>query len=207
MDKLQSERSELANTQLQMELETLESGIRDDRNRACQLQQQLEAVLLRIAELRPQIKHLHDQLHVKRAELQRVNGKITSLELLQQHAMGKDKKDLSDWLEIGRLWQQPRLAEFIEAEKGWENAVETVLGSYLEAICMESAETILDELQEISKQSLIIFETNPAGVQAVGAGNVLLHKVHSRWDLSGLLSGIYCADSMSQARRDLLAAA
>jgi chromosome segregation protein len=201
LDKLQSERGELAATQLQMDLESLESSIEMIETEREQLQQQLQTVLQRIIELRPQIKGLQEQLHQKRAELQRVNGKITSLELLQQHAMGKDKKDLSIWLDQVGLLQQPRLAEFIEAEAGWENAVETVLGSYLEAICMESAESILTALQEISKQSLIIFETQPASAQMVGAENALLNKVRSRWDLSGLLSGIFCADSMSQARR------
>ncbi len=201
LDKLHSERGELAATQSQMDLESLESSIELIETEREQLQQQLEAVLQRITELRPQIKGLQEHLHQKRAELQRVNGKITSLELLQQHAMGKDKKDLSVWLDQVGLLQQPRLAEFIEAEAGWETAVETVLGSYLEAICLESAEAILGALQEISKQSLIIFETKAAGALVIGGENALLNKVRSRWDLSGLLSGIFCADSMCQARR------
>ncbi|MGZ4999240.1 MAG: chromosome segregation protein SMC, partial [Methylomonas sp.] len=201
LEKLQSERGELAGTQSQLDLETLDSTIELIETERAQLQQQLENVLQRIAELRPQIKHLHDQLHDRRAELQKVNGKISSLELLQQHAMGKDKKDLAAWLEQVGLEQQPRLAEFLEAENGWENAAETVLGSYLEAICIDSADAILGELQEVSKQSLIVFETGSAQPANSGAPNQLLSKVRSRWDLSSLLSGIYCADSMQQARQ------
>jgi len=200
LDKLQTERGELANTQLQLELETLEGSIEQIDAERSQLQQQLDAVLQSIAQLRPQLKDWQAQLHHSRAELHNVNGKISSLELLQQHAMGKDKKELSDWLEHVGLAQQPRLAEFMEAEAGWENAVETVLGFYLEAICTDSATAILDELQALGKQSLIVFETG-ATQAATGHNSAdLLSKVRCRWDLSSLLSGIYCADTLAQAR-------
>jgi chromosome segregation protein len=204
LDKLQSERGGLADAQLQFELETLESSIEIIETERAQLQQQLDEVLQRIATLRPEIKQLHDQLHTRRAELQKVNGKISSLELLQQHAMGKDKKELAVWLEQVGLEQQPRLAEFLEAEEGWETALETVLGSYLEAICVDSADGILSELQELTKQSLIVFETRPAEAGANTDAVSLASQLRSRWDLSSLLSGIYCAESMQQARNMVL---
>lgn len=200
LDKLQGERESLADAQLQFELETLESSIEIIETERAQLQQQLDDVLQRIATLRPEIKQLQDKLHASRAELQKVNGKISSLELLQQHAMGKDKKDLAVWLEQVGLEQQPRLAEFLEAEEGWETALETVLGSYLEAICVDSADSFLSELQELTKQSLIVFETRPAETGANSDTVGLASKLLSRWDLSSLLSGIYCAESMQQAR-------
>ncbi|WAR45523.1 chromosome segregation protein SMC [Methylomonas rapida] len=200
LDKLQSERGGLVDTQLQFELESLETSIELIETEREQLQHQLNEVLRRIAQLRPEIKQLQDQLHDQRAALQKVNGKISSLELLQQHAMGKDKKELAAWLEQVGLEQQPRLAEFLEAEEGWETAVETVLGSYLEAICVDSADGILSELQELGKQSLIVFETRPAETGADFDAATLASKLRSRWNLSSLLDGIYCADSMQQAR-------
>lgn len=199
-DKLQIEREGLAEAQLLLELETLESGIELIEAERAELQAQLEAVLHRIAELRPEIKQWQERLHAQRAELQKVNGKISSLELLQQHAMGKDKKELTAWLEQVGLAQQPRLAEFLEAEEGWETAVETVLGSFLEAICVDNANDILEELQALSKQSLSIFETRAEEMPAEAKALTLAGKLRSRWDLSGLLTGIYCADSMQQAR-------
>ncbi|OQW77513.1 MAG: chromosome segregation protein SMC [Proteobacteria bacterium ST_bin11] len=201
LDKLNGERGGLADTQLQLELETLDSSIELIEAEREQLQQQLEVVLQRIAELRPAIKQLHDSLHANRAELQKVNGKISSLELLQQHAMGKDKKELGVWLEQVGLEQQPRLAEFLDAEEGWETAVETVLGGYLEAICVDSADSILGELQDLSKQSLVVFETHVSSIGVSVDSVALASKLRSRWDLSSLLSGIYCAETMQQARQ------
>lgn len=201
LDKLHSERHGLADTQLQLELETLDSSIELIEAERRQLQQELDALLQRIGQLRPEIKQIQERLHADRAELQKVNGKISSLELLQQHAMGKDKKELGAWLEQMGLEQQPRLAEFLEADEGWETAVETVLGSYLEAICIESADAILAELQELNKQSLVVFETHPAAAVASNGADTLAGKVRSRWRLDSLLSGIYCAESMRQARQ------
>ncbi|BBL59388.1 chromosome segregation protein SMC [Methylomonas koyamae] len=200
LDKLHSERHGLADTQLQLELEALDSSIELIEAERRQLQHDLDAVLQRIGELRPEIKQIQERLHADRAELQKVNGKISSLELLQQHAMGKDKKELGAWLEQMGLEQQPRLAEFVEADEGWETAAETVLGSYLEAICIDSADAILAELQELNKQSLIVFETHPAAAGSAAA-ETLAGKVRSRWRLDSLLSGIYCAESMRQARQ------
>ena len=202
LDKLHSERQQLSNIQLQLELDTLDSSIEQIEIEREELQAELVTILQRIADLRPEIKHLQENLHNGRAELQRINGKMTSLELLQQHAMGKDKKELSLWLEDHGLAQQPRLAEFIETENGWETAVETVLGSYLEAICLDSAASLLSELQEIGKQSLMLFETTETQPLALNSKHPeLLSKIGCRWDLSSLLSGIYCAESLEQARQ------
>ena len=155
LDKLHQERLQLDDSQLQCELEALESSIELIETQRQHLQHQLETVLTQIAHLRPEIKQLQDDLHQDRAELQRVNGKISSLELLQQHAMGKDQKQLNLWLEQLGLAQQPRLAEFLVAEAGWETALETVLGSYLEAICLDDLAEVLQALDSLGKQPLM----------------------------------------------------
>ncbi len=73
--------------------------------------------------------------------------------------MGKDNKHLSTWLESMNLGNNQRLAEFLEVESGWDTAVETVLGSYLEAICVASAEPVIPGLSSLTNESLTLFET------------------------------------------------
>ncbi|WP_150045994.1 chromosome segregation protein SMC [Methylomonas rhizoryzae] len=201
LDKLLGERHAIDDSQLQYELESLESDIEQTEIERGNVHSQIETALARIAELRPHIKQLHEQLHDRRAELQKVNGKISSLELLQQHAMGKDKKELAAWLTQVGLAQQPRLAEFLEAEEGWETALETVLGSSLEAVCLDNADEVLPALESLGKQSLTLFETRSPVAGAVQPDTALAGKLRSRWDVSGLLSGVYCAESLSQARQ------
>jgi len=167
-----------------------------------QLQVTLDAVQLSIKEGRQIIKQQHDALHTHRTDLQHIKGKLASLELLQQHAMGKDKQKLSHWLDSMALSENSRLAEYIEVSAGWDSAVETVLGNYLEAVCIDSAEQLIDELSLVSDQSLTLFEMQPeAHTKALNKGFVtLLDKVTTPWNLQGLLSSIYCAENLDDAR-------
>ncbi len=202
MEKLQTERSELSKTDLQTEIESLDNSIEMiDADRE-DLQLQLQAIYQQIIDYRQQLKEFHDQLHHDRAELHQINGKISSLELLQQHAMGKDKKDLVQWLEKMDLANSQQLAEFLEVDPGWEKAVETVLSNYLQAICVEDMEQVLQGLQGLKDQSVILFEPglshDPAGHNE--SQTALLDKIKAPWDLKGLLSGIYCADDITSAR-------
>ncbi|MEQ1530674.1 MAG: chromosome segregation protein SMC, partial [Methylococcales bacterium] len=167
-----------------------------------ELTEQLENLHEQIRDQRRQVKQLHDQLHAHRSELHSVNGKITSLEMLQQHAMGKDNKNLSAWLEAEGIADNQRLAEFLDVHSGWEKAVECVLGSYLEAICLSSAEQIIPGLQRLQDESVTLLETSiPQGTGAGSGTALLLQKVSAPWDLSSLLSGVYCAESISEARQ------
>ncbi|MCK4841103.1 MAG: chromosome segregation protein SMC [Methylococcales bacterium] len=205
LDKLQSERSELSATDLQLEIETLDSSIELIKVNREDLQQQLETVYKQIIDQRQQIKNSHDKLHQNRAEHHKISGKITSLELLQQHAMGKDNKNLVQWLEKMDLSENQRLAEFLEVESGWDRALETVLGSYLEAVCMDDTNKIVQGLQYLTDQSLILFNLssveNTKAVEQDGALSALLDKVNTPWDLTGLLTGIYCAEDIASAKQ------
>ncbi|MCK5830479.1 MAG: chromosome segregation protein SMC [Methylococcales bacterium] len=201
LEKLQTERNELSKTDLQAEIESLDSSIELIETDREDLQEQLEAVYNQIIDQRQQLKNFHDQLHQNRSELQKINGKITSLELLQQHAMGKDKKNLVQWLEKMELSNNQRLAEFLDVEPGWETAVETVLGNYLEAICTKNTNKIVQGLQFLTDQSVIVFDTHQSKTMESDNLPLLLQKVKSPWDLSGLLSGIYYADNLEAARK------
>jgi chromosome segregation protein len=201
LDKLTAERSVLLDSPLQLELDSLDSSIEWLEAERANNHAQLDAVLQQIAALRPEINALQADLHQHRASVQQLNGKISSLELLQQHAMGKDNKPLSQWLEQVGLTQQPRLAEFLEVEAGWETALETVLGQSLQAICVDSFVALLDEVHQLEKTGLMLFQALPVQTASTPEASRLLSKVQCRWDLSSLLSGIYCADSLEAAQQ------
>ena len=201
LDKLQKEHNELSSTDLLAEIESLDSSIELIETDREDLQLQLETVYSLIIEQRQKVKALHNQLHQDRSEQHKVNGKITSLELLQQHAMGKDKKQLQHWLEKNELVNKQRLAESLEVDDGWENAVEVVLGSYLEAICVDNTEQLIQSLQLISEQSIILFETETTADSPTRQKSSLMDKVKSPWNLASLLTGIYCAENLEQAKQ------
>ncbi len=200
LEKLQIERNELSATDLRAEIATLDSSIELIETDREDLQQQLEAIYQEIIEQRQEVKENHEKLHQDRSELQQLSGKITSLELLQQHAMGKDKKELVQWLEKMDLSNNQRLAEFLEVDSGWELALEIVLGSYLEAICLDDLDKIVPALRYLSDQTVILFQTYQAKTTEQGSQlTTLFDKVSAPWDLSGLLTGIYCAEDVESA--------
>jgi len=130
-------------------------------------------------------------------------GKISSLELQQQHAMGKNRASLKQWLQQASLDQASRLAEHLEVSPGWESAVENVLGLHLEAVCVDDAGRYLPYL-DVGKhpESLAFFETGQPPVAHAGhEGERLLDRVRSAWNLKPLLGGVYRADDLGQARQ------
>jgi len=202
LQRLQGEQAELKETGLVIEIESLDQEIALLEEQREQLQLGLDAVHLSIKELRQQIKQFHEQLHQDRSALQTVKGKVTSLALLQQHAMGKNNQKLTHWLDRMALADNQRLAEFLDVESGWEGAVETVLGTYLEAICIDNADQLIDELSSLSNESITLVETQKITIESSAGGLVpLLDKVKTPWNLQGLLAGIYCADKIDQARQ------
>ncbi|HIG65711.1 MAG TPA: chromosome segregation protein SMC [Methyloprofundus sp.] len=202
LQRLQAEHDELNEKSLQEEIEVLDQSIKLIEEQRDQLQIELDSVHLSITDLRQQIKQYHEILHKDRSELQTIKGKVTSLELLQQHAMGKDKQKLTHWLDRMALTDNQRLAEFIEVESGWDSAVETVLGTYLEAVCIDNADQLIAELSSLSDESITLFETQHPLQEETGKGlTLLIDKIKTPWNLHGLLSGIYCAENSEQARQ------
>ena len=202
MDKLHAERNELSAHEFQHEVEALTEAIVLLENQRTEFHTQLENHRQTIDNHREQVKQFHSNLHDNRTELQHVKGKITSLELLQQHAMGKDNKKLNDWLTQMGLSDNRRLAEFLDVSPGWETAVETVLEGNLEAICTDNIEPCIAELSQLDDSSLSLFDTTNAVPTPLTAtlDNPLLAKVSAPWDLSAFLSGVYCADNSQSAR-------
>lgn len=201
LDKLHSEGDDLSRQQGQNDLEALQDSIEQMTEDREVLHSQLETLLQQIREQREQAKQLHSQLHGQRSEIQSVQGKITALELLQQHAMGKDNQHKSSWLASVQLHHHQRLAEFLDVESGWESAVETVLGNYLEAICLDNAEPIIAALNSLVDESLTLFETNINTKSTPKLHAQLQDKITSPWNLSALISGVYCATNYAEARQ------
>ncbi len=53
---------------------------------------------------------------------------------------------ITQWLKSQSLDRQPRVAQQLRVDRGWERAVETVLGSYLEAVCVDGLDSVTDLL-------------------------------------------------------------
>ncbi|WP_198246864.1 chromosome segregation protein SMC [methane-oxidizing endosymbiont of Gigantopelta aegis] len=198
-EKLQIEQAELQDVSLEAVIESLAESIEILEEQRENGHQQLEQKNQDIGQLRQQLKQLQILQHRQREEMHHVQGKITSLEMLQQHAMGKDKKGLQAWLEQHELGQKPRLAEFLTVQDGWETAVEQVLHDYLEAVCVDDLSDIFATLSSLGNETVTFFATRK-NQMTIHAKNQLSDKIQCDWDLSALLSGVYVADDLAEAQ-------
>ena len=199
-EKLEVERQEVEATLNAEGLAELELAVAELEAERSSLQETLQQLHTRIQEGREQMKTLQHELNARRAELHAMNGKISSLETLQEHAMGKDRAGLQRWLAEHQLDQTSRLAEHLDVHPGWETAVETVLGPQLQALCIEQTENLAPHLSALAGESLALFETRPSQNQTDDSlGPRLLERVNSPWNLSPLLGAVYCADDLHTA--------
>jgi chromosome segregation protein len=199
-ERLETERDDLEETLQAEGLEDLQQETAElDAERAA-LTERLQVLNDLIQAERARVKSCQQDLNAARAELHAIQGKISSLETLQQHAMGKDRAGLKRWLADRQLEKAGRLAEYLDVRPGWETAVESVLGPQLEALCVEDSQAYLPHLSGISGESVAFFETRAVNGSGGAGAERLLGRVQSPWNLSSLLGAVYCADSLDAAR-------
>ena len=71
--------------------------------------------------------------------------------------------------------QGTRVAEALQVDAGYERAVETVLGDYLEAVCVEGLDAITASLEGLAGTHLAIFENTAANGAASPVGTLAAH--------------------------------
>ncbi len=160
---------------------------------------QLRQVRDDIAELHTKQQKNATQLDQVRSELQQMRGQKASLEALQQTALGQNNNRLVQWLSQHQLDKKPRLAQGIEVDAGWESAVEKVLGAFLQSVCVDNLSEIANKADEFNDGSLLVFSTQASRATSSAAATSLLSKVKSKWPLESLLSGVYVANTVSEA--------
>lgn len=155
----------------------------------------------RISTSQSALQDSNSNLDSLRSELQRLRGQQASLEALQQTALGQRDNPATPWIKEHNLSDKPRLAQNIKVEKGWEVAVEKVLGFCLQAICIDKLDDIAQHVKEFKTGNLSVYAPTPAEATDHANAESLLSKVQSPWSLSSLLTGIYVADDLDSALR------
>jgi len=157
------------------------------------LQAAEEALVERLEQLRDELQRASQAQQQAQGELQRLNGRIASLEALQQAALDPGA-GTADWLREHGLDQRPRLAEGLRVEAGWELAVETVLGADLQAVQLDDFQGL--DLAGFSQGDLRLVVASQGSARIAGS---LLDKVESRLDLAPWLGRVRPVESLDEA--------
>ncbi len=143
---------------------------------------------------------LVNELDQVKSKLQTMRGRHASLEALQQAALGEKNKAVTQWLSQQGLSNNTRLAESVSVNEGWDKALETVLGSSLQAVCADNLDSVATLLGDLTQGELVLFDTAAkTAATSFNKAKLLSDKVSAAWDVSGVLSGIYIAEDLAEA--------
>lgn len=184
--------------------------VEDDINilqeQLAEMEMQLEDGQLKVEQLNESVQSLRDkdrelmtELSELRGQNQKSKGRQASLEALQQAALGQGKSTVGEWLDRSNLSSSKRLAEELKVDSGWERAVETVLGNFLQAVCIEKPlDAFSDSLGELNKGELILIDDASSSCGDIEP-NFLLAKVGNSSKVAGLLVGVHAVEDLASA--------
>ena len=141
-------------------------------------------------------------LEQARTAAQTARAELAALSAVQASALGKANLEdaVERWLADHGLEDAPRLGERLTVEPGWETAVETVLGSGLEAIEVADTGALAARLGELAGGRLVLFESTRTEIEPTPRGLPLLAEF-VRPEFGALLVGVFAAKSMTEALR------
>ena len=205
-DRLRTELGELNAADTSERISSLELEESESRNQGESSVAALREVTDQLQHWRERERELASALERGRHELQTAQGQLMSLQALQQAALGLAQGKVTEWLSANTLSERPRLAQQLTVEAGWERAVETVLGSYLEAVSVDTIDAIAGNIESLEAGSVAFFAEGGQSSQNVESGR-LLARVQGPAAISALLTGIIAVNTLPEAlekRRALL---
>ena len=165
------------------------------------IQATLDNAVRHITDVRGGLEQREQELAALQSIHHDTRGQLASLETLQHAALGQRSEQVTGWLKSSGLQGAQRLAQGIQAEPGWEHAVETALGFYLEAVCVDGLDSAAQLLGGLEQGAVALFDTSVAGAAPTSSDNgvLLTSKITSSWSMGTLLDGIYAAESLTEA--------
>ena len=145
------------------------------------------------------VHRMSEQLNEKRRDQQQQYGRLSSLEALQQSHFGSSEQ-VYEWLHSNQLLDKPKLLQKIEVDSDWAQSVETVLGDFLQAVCVDDPAHLMSALTNLPNGTLRTIGPRQAH-QSNKNPSCLADKVRCSYAVDELLCRVYVAESMDDARK------
>ena len=198
--KLDEAHSDATADDLQASLDELTAKEQRKRQARDEFERHLGDISEQVRKLREQDVKLTKLVDERRSTLQAAQGKYASLEALQKAALGEGDQGIHDWLESTGLGENRKVAQALDVEDGWERAIETVLGDYLQAICVGDIAPVTESIAKLRSGHVTILQEHGGEGEDVDTSTTLAAKVSGAPDsVRRLLSRVQVADSISSA--------
>jgi chromosome segregation protein len=163
-------------------------------------QQKLEVDRKNLDSRRQGLRDNTARQHELQGKINRREGRLESLKALQQ-ATQESASGVS-WLENNGLKSAPRLAEKLDVANGWELAVETVLGYWLDSVLVDDPEALSPGLSQLTSDDGGDVELTILGKRSSDARAIpgtLAEKVSCPDVITVILNQVQIADSLETA--------
>ena len=199
LQKIDVEKQALRGENLEEQISDLQTLLAKSSSEKEEQEQQLSDAIAEIKASREKIVVVEQQSADARRGIHQNQGSLSSMEALQEAALGKTDKAAQQWLEKSGINKNARFAEQLDVTSGWELAVETVLGDTLEAVCVDNIENYSSALSSLENSNVSLIETGNTADSLATSADFLLDKVSSSITLNQFLHGIKCAESLDDA--------
>ena len=153
-----------------------------------------------ILKLRDQDRKLTHVVEERHSAMQDAKGKFASLEALQKAAMGEGEKGIKTWLKGAGLDKNHRVAHKLSVDSGWEKAVETVLGDYLQAICVADITSITEVIARLKTGNVTLLQDQLIEKESPALSSTLSEKAKGApAEISHILSSVLIAETLEKA--------
>src|ERR1700733_3471327 len=199
--RLGAEQQQLTAQDSDAQLAELEAHEARARARGEEIARSQTTAAERVQTLRQQQQAAESQLEGARVERERVRGELVALEALQQAALSHNAPRAGEWLNSSGLGAHQRVAQQLDVAGGWERAVETALGDYLEAVCVERLEDVEAALGNLAAGRIALVEQDATDAAAYGAGSLAAKVIKGPAAVAEQLAGVLAGDSLAAALR------
>jgi len=204
LEKLNEELGQFSSDDLLLDIEQLQEELLMTQQQSQEFELQLEQQKEINRSLQEEYLQQNEGLNANRNTLQTLNGRLASLEALQQAALGQEgKSDSNSWLKINNIENNKRLAQQVNVVSGWEKAIECVLGDYLEAVCLDDFTPLFTPQDETQAKSINLFENKVASIANASISDVDLPRlsqyVNNYEPIASLIDQVHAAEDLEQA--------
>lgn len=199
VEQLLQERDAHADDEALQAVEAMRADLQQAEQQATEAAQRFDALESTVRGLRTERGELQTRLDETRSQRQVMRGRQASLEALQQAAKERaDGARTGDWLRERGLDAKPRLLDDLQVEPRWQRAVETVLGSTLQGVCVDRLDDLVTGLAELQEGELTLVESSSSPAFADGS---LASKLATPGPASTLLAAVRCVDDAASAQQ------
>ena len=196
-ERLAAERAALIQQEQEAQLQGIAGQEAIARSINEQLSQALAAALERTEALRAEQLTVEVRLETARAAREQLRAELVSVEALQQAALSHGAEGTTQWLGAAGLGERARVAAALEVAEGWEGAVESALGDYLEAVSVERLDAFTAALDAFGSGRITLIEDSAA--PGPRGADTLAAKVAGPVAIVQQLARIFTAATLAEA--------